>query len=329
MCSKDAKKSKESAGRKSTKGKQRPAYKRRVKPPYSYVELITMAIKSSPRQMKTLREILDYMQNKFACFRGTYVGWKNSVRHNLSAAECFTKVLRNEQRPYGKDNYWTMNLDCSHCYNIRAGRPPVGQRRKQSASNGSASGVTASSPSQCSISSRSPSMSSEFDAGFSEGYTGVHDWVANQSLSPRVTTVPSSDSNSQVQYIELRHTARTRLDSHNPVDISKLDFKSSRVPMLNFKPESHQCPISSNRAPSSSSVAESWTTRSSGFDSCSDAFDLDMSYNADNLDTIMDDLFVPDNDLDLSLYGDWPENDQRSTTTLKPDTEQVHWFFFT
>lgn len=31
--------------RRSTKGKQRPTYRRRVKPPYSYAELITMAIK--------------------------------------------------------------------------------------------------------------------------------------------------------------------------------------------------------------------------------------------------------------------------------------------
>ena len=62
---------------------------------------------------------------------------------------------------------------------------------------------------------------------------------------------------------------------------------------------------SANTRPSSSSIAESWTTQSSGFESSHDNFDLNMSSASDNLDTIMDDLFVPEGDIDLSLYGDW------------------------
>ncbi|XP_022098112.1 forkhead box protein Q1-like, partial [Acanthaster planci] len=107
--------------RKSTKGKQRPTYRRRVKPPYSYAELITMAIKSSPSGMLTLREILDHMANSYQCFRGSYVGWKNSVRHNLSANDCFVKVLRNSSRPYGKDNFWTLNATSSCPQSFHAG----------------------------------------------------------------------------------------------------------------------------------------------------------------------------------------------------------------
>ncbi|XP_033119646.1 forkhead box protein H1-like isoform X2 [Anneissia japonica] len=108
-----------STHRRSTKGKQRPAYKRRVKPPYSYVEMIGMAIKSSSSGRMTLRDITDYMRDKFPCFRGEYVGWKNSVRHNLSASECFSKILRDSSRPYGKDNFWTFNAECEHCKNNR------------------------------------------------------------------------------------------------------------------------------------------------------------------------------------------------------------------
>ncbi|XP_071959391.1 uncharacterized protein [Antedon mediterranea] len=101
--------------RRSTKGRQRPDYKRRIKPPHSYMEMIRMAINSSPSGQLTLREIINFMYDQFACFRGKYVGWKNSVRHNLSASECFTKILRDPTRPYGKDNYWTMNDKCGHC----------------------------------------------------------------------------------------------------------------------------------------------------------------------------------------------------------------------
>lgn len=46
---------------------------------------------------------------KFPFFRGSYTGWRNSVRHNLSLNECFQKILRDPSRPWGKDNYWTIN----------------------------------------------------------------------------------------------------------------------------------------------------------------------------------------------------------------------------
>ncbi|XP_038067329.1 forkhead box protein F1-like [Patiria miniata] len=100
----------------STKGIRRPGYKRRVSAPYSYVELITMAIKASPHCMLTLREIVAYLEENNECFQGSYVGWKNSVRHNLSSSRCFVKLLRNSKRPFGKDNFWAMNPDCSHCH---------------------------------------------------------------------------------------------------------------------------------------------------------------------------------------------------------------------
>ena len=337
MCSNenDAK-LKGTSGRKSTKGKQRPAYKRRVKPPYSYVELITMAILSSPTQMKTLREILDFMQTKYECFRGTYVGWKNSVRHNLSAAECFTKVLRNEQRPYGKDNYWMLNANCTHCFNNSV-KGSGGSKRKMS----STSGATKPAPSPttqtygCFESFHhqttpvsSPTMS-DYDAGFNDSDSSVHQWVvANQTLSPRMSHDATSDAapRAPVQYIELRHTnpfQRPGAASQNR-DISTFDFSSSftrlscmyedpidsKKPMTSCTPSPSSPYHHGNRAQSSSSATESIATAySSGFESCnSEAFDLEPM--ADHLYMIMDmmdDLFVPEDDLDLSLYDeDWP-----------------------
>ncbi|XP_026800418.3 forkhead box protein Q1b [Pangasianodon hypophthalmus] len=84
-------------------------YTRRPKPPYSYIALIAMAIRDSATGRLTLAEINDYLMKKFSFFRGSYTGWRNSVRHNLSLNDCFLKVLRDPSRPWGKDNYWMLN----------------------------------------------------------------------------------------------------------------------------------------------------------------------------------------------------------------------------
>lgn len=84
-------------------------YTRRPKPPYSYIALIAMAIRESGSGRLTLAEINDFLMRKFPFFRGSYTGWRNSVRHNLSLNDCFLKVLRDPSRPWGKDNYWMLN----------------------------------------------------------------------------------------------------------------------------------------------------------------------------------------------------------------------------
>lgn len=81
------------------------------KPPLSYIALISTAILSSPRKKLTLTEINKYLVDNYEFFRGSYQGWKNSVRHNLSFNKCFVKILKDPSRPWGKDNYWTVLVD--------------------------------------------------------------------------------------------------------------------------------------------------------------------------------------------------------------------------
>ncbi|XP_076849248.1 forkhead box protein F1-A isoform X2 [Brachyhypopomus gauderio] len=114
-----------SNGRKSNSGLRRPE-----KPPYSYIALIVMAIQSVPTKRLTLSEIYQFLQARFPFFRGSYQGWKNSIRHNLSLNECFIKLPKGLGRP-GKGHYWT--VDPASEFMFEEGsfrRRPRGFRRK-------------------------------------------------------------------------------------------------------------------------------------------------------------------------------------------------------
>ena len=185
--------------------KSNSGVRRQEKPPYSYIALIVMAIQSSPTKRLTLSEIYQFLQQRFPFFRGSYQGWKNSVRHNLSLNECFIKLPKGLGRP-GKGHYWT--IDPASEFMFEEGsfrRRPRGFRRKCQAlkpysffQNGMAMGmgISMGSVGSMSVSSMS-SMSSMSGMSAMTGMPTYDMLSANQTLncggSMLVSANPSQD----------------------------------------------------------------------------------------------------------------------------------------
>jgi len=83
---------------------------------FSYADLITQAIQSSPEGRLTLAQIYDWMIASVPYFgqradSTSSAGWKNSIRHNLSLHQRFLKV---QNEGAGKSSWWTLNPEKKH-----------------------------------------------------------------------------------------------------------------------------------------------------------------------------------------------------------------------
>ncbi|KAG1462762.1 hypothetical protein G6F46_006848 [Rhizopus delemar] len=85
--------------------------KKRRRPPFSYSSLIAQAILASENERMTLRDIYNWIINKYpTLYNAQDTGWQNTIRHNLSLNRCFKKVPKDElDEPKGKGGYWTID----------------------------------------------------------------------------------------------------------------------------------------------------------------------------------------------------------------------------
>lgn len=78
------------------------------RPPFTYAQLISMAIRSAPNQRLTVAQIYTWISSTFAFYRKDKTQrWQNLVRQNLSRAEAFAKVERPEADD-GLGCYWVI-----------------------------------------------------------------------------------------------------------------------------------------------------------------------------------------------------------------------------
>jgi len=182
--------------------------RRSDKPPYSYISLIFMAIQNSQGKKATLAEIYQYLQNQFSFFRGSYHGWKNSIRHNLSLNDCFKKLPKEIGRP-GKGHYWSIAPDSETMFDVGSfRRRPRGFRRKRLISSLNSNSYPVSSHTlDCNLYSNANFQSNQFNSsGVSNSSSSFSSHPAqadNQIVDHTSYFIPEPAFNQNIAYNHL------------------------------------------------------------------------------------------------------------------------------
>ncbi|KAH8860515.1 Forkhead box protein N3 [Schistosoma japonicum] len=84
-----------------------------MKPNYSYTHLIFMAIESTPQKCMTVNQIYNWCESNFPFYKHAGVGWKNSLRHNLSINKSFKRLPRDSRNESNILKCRTLDVLCS------------------------------------------------------------------------------------------------------------------------------------------------------------------------------------------------------------------------
>ncbi|XP_025028595.1 forkhead box protein H1 [Python bivittatus] len=76
-------------------------------------------------------QIIKEISTLFPFFREGYQGWKDSIRHNLSANDCFRKVLKDPTKPKAKGNFWTVDVDLIPPEALKLQNTPVSRQEER------------------------------------------------------------------------------------------------------------------------------------------------------------------------------------------------------
>lgn len=98
------------------------------KPPYSYANMIGMALLRAPERRLTLAEIYNWIMEHFKYYKRGESGWQNSIRHNLSLNKAFEKAGKSKDK---KGHYWKIVSGCEFTFcNIKESKRNAGFVKK-------------------------------------------------------------------------------------------------------------------------------------------------------------------------------------------------------